>query len=40
MLTALRPGSGISPVRIDEVVGRRLRRDVARHELLDPRDLE
>ncbi|MFN2628966.1 MAG: N-acetylneuraminate synthase [Gaiellaceae bacterium] len=40
MLTALRPGTGISPSRIDEVVGRRLRRDVARNELLDPVDLE
>lgn len=40
MLTALRPGTGISPARIDDVVGRRLRRAVARHELLDPSDLE
>ncbi len=40
MLTALRPGTGISPARIDEVVGRRLRRDLAQNELLDPADLE
>lgn len=40
MLTALRPGTGISPTRIDEVIGRRLRRDIARHQLLDPTDLE
>ncbi len=40
MLTALRPGTGISPARIDEVVGRRLRRDVAHNELLDLDDLE
>ena len=40
MLTSLRPGTGISPERIDEVVGRKLRRDFARHELLDPAELE
>ncbi len=28
MLTALRPGTGIPPARIDEVVGRHLRRDL------------
>jgi N,N'-diacetyllegionaminate synthase len=39
MLIALRPGTGISPSRVDEVVGRRLRRDLALHELLDPNDL-
>src|SRR2546426_5744523 len=40
MLTALRPGTGISPARIAEIVGRRLRRDIARHELINPEDLE
>lgn len=40
MLTALRPGNGIPPGRIDEVVGRRLRRGLARGELLDEGDLE
>ena len=40
MLTALRPGTGISPARIDEVVGRHLRRDLVRGALLDPDDLE
>ena len=40
LLTALRPGTGIPPTRIDEVVGRRLRRDLARGELLDEGDLE
>jgi N-acetylneuraminate synthase/N,N'-diacetyllegionaminate synthase len=40
LLTALRPGTGISPAAIDEVVGRRLRRDVAESQLLDPADLE
>jgi sialic acid synthase SpsE len=40
MLTALRPGTGIPPARIDEVVGRHLRRDLERGALLDPDDLE
>jgi N,N'-diacetyllegionaminate synthase len=40
MLTALRPGTGIPAARVDEIVGRRLRRAIARHELLDPADLE
>jgi len=40
MLTALRPGTGIPAARIGDVVGRRLRRSVATHELLDPDDLE
>ena len=40
MLTSLRPGTGIPPARLNEVVGRRLRRDVARHELLELSDLE
>jgi N,N'-diacetyllegionaminate synthase len=40
MLTALRPGTGISPARLDDVVGRRLRRELAQGELLDPVDLE
>jgi N,N'-diacetyllegionaminate synthase len=40
MLTALRPGTGIPPVQIGEVVGRRLRRDLAGGELLAEDDLE
>jgi N-acetylneuraminate synthase len=40
MLTALRPGTGIPPARIDEVVGRRLTRSLAHRELLRPDDLE
>lgn len=38
-LTALRPGTGISPAAIGDVVGRRVRRDIAARELLDPDDL-
>lgn len=40
MLTALRPGSGIGPDRLDEVVGRRLRRALRRGELISAADLE
>lgn len=40
MLMALRPGTGIPAARIDEVLGRRLRREVGLHQLLDPDDLE
>jgi N,N'-diacetyllegionaminate synthase len=40
MMTALRPGTGIPAARLDELVGRRLRRAIARHELLDAADLE
>ena len=40
MLTALRPGTGVSPSRVDEVIGRRLVRSLARHELLELDDLE
>ena len=40
MLTALRPGTGISPARIEAVIGRRLRRNVAHSELLALSDLE
>jgi N,N'-diacetyllegionaminate synthase len=40
VLTALRPGTGISPARIESVVGRRLRRNVAHSELLALSDLE
>ncbi len=40
MLIPLRPGTGIPPDRIDDVVGRRLRRELARGELLGPADLE
>jgi N,N'-diacetyllegionaminate synthase len=39
MLTALRPGTGISPDRIDQLVGRRLTRSVGRNELLALDDL-
>ena len=39
-LTALRPGTGIPAARVADVVGRKLRRPVARHELLDPGDFE
>ena len=40
MLTALRPGTGIPPGRLHELVGRRLRRDLDRGELLAPADVE
>ena len=40
MLTGLRPGTGIPVKRMGDLVGRRLRRSVARHELLDPADVE
>ena len=40
MLTALRPGTGIPAARIGDVLGRRLRRAIARHEFLDAADLE
>jgi N-acetylneuraminate synthase/N,N'-diacetyllegionaminate synthase len=40
MLSALRPGTGISPAHVDEVIGRRLARDVDAHSLLSPADLE
>jgi N-acetylneuraminate synthase/N,N'-diacetyllegionaminate synthase len=39
-LTAKRPGGGISPARLDEVVGRRLARPVAAGALLREDDLE
>jgi N-acetylneuraminate synthase/N,N'-diacetyllegionaminate synthase len=39
MLKALRPAGGISPARIDDVVGRRLLRALARNEQLRPDDL-
>jgi N,N'-diacetyllegionaminate synthase len=40
MLSALRPGTGISPARIDQVVGRRLAHDVEAHSLLSLADIE
>lgn len=40
MLTALRPGTGIAPSRLGDVVGRRLMRDVRGGELLDASTLE
>ena len=39
-LDARRPGTGISAMRLDDVVGRVLRRDVAADTLLDPADLD
>jgi N,N'-diacetyllegionaminate synthase len=39
-LDALRPGSGISPMRVDEVVGRRAARDLAARAPLQPADLD
>lgn len=39
MLTALRPGTGIPPARIGEVVGRALRRDVAAGALITDADI-
>lgn len=39
-LDAMRPAGGISPLRLDEVVGRRVTRSVARREPLRPDDLE
>jgi N,N'-diacetyllegionaminate synthase len=40
MLTALRPGTGISPASIEAVIGRRLTRNIAHSELLALSDLE
>jgi N,N'-diacetyllegionaminate synthase len=40
LVTALRPGTGLPPSALSEVVGRRLRRDVARHALLEAGDFE
>lgn len=40
MLTALRPGSGISPARLDSVVGRRVKHDLRPGQLLSWDDLE
>jgi len=37
---ARRPGTGISPMRLDEVVGRRLARALRAEELLEPGDLD
>ena len=34
-LTAKRPGTGVSPMRWDEVIGRKARRDFAADELID-----
>jgi N,N'-diacetyllegionaminate synthase len=38
-LIALRPGNGISPMLIDEMVGKILNKDVPAHYLLNPEDL-
>jgi sialic acid synthase SpsE len=34
-LAAKRPGTGVSPMRWDEVIGRKARRDFAADELID-----
>jgi N-acetylneuraminate synthase/N,N'-diacetyllegionaminate synthase len=39
-LDAMRPEGGISPLRLDEVVGRRAARDLEAHRLLMPEDLD
>ena len=39
-LTFKRPGSGLEPFRLGEVLGRRLVRDVAADAPLTPADLE
>jgi len=39
-LDARRPGTGISPMRIDDVVGRRLARPLRAEQLLEPADLD
>lgn len=39
-LTAKKPGSGISPERMDDIVGKRLVRDVSAEDLLRANDLE
>jgi N-acetylneuraminate synthase/N,N'-diacetyllegionaminate synthase len=38
-LDFVRPGSGLSPTRAGDLVGRRLRRALRRHELIRPEDL-
>ncbi len=39
-LDAKRPADGISPLRLDEVIGRRLLRDLPADALLEPADLD
>jgi N-acetylneuraminate synthase/N,N'-diacetyllegionaminate synthase len=39
-LDAMRPADGISPLRLDAVVGRRATRDLAGHQILQPTDLD
>lgn len=39
-LDARRPGTGISPMRVDELVGRRLARAVAEDQIVLPEDLD
>jgi N-acetylneuraminate synthase/N,N'-diacetyllegionaminate synthase len=39
-LDAMRPAGGISPLRLDEVIGRRAMRDLAEREMLTPEDLD
>ncbi len=39
-LTAKKPGTGLPPAKLDEIVGRRLKRDVDHRRLLRPSDIE
>ena len=39
-LDAMRPEGGVSPLRLDEVIGRRAARDLAPYRLLRPADLD
>jgi N,N'-diacetyllegionaminate synthase len=39
-LALKKPGTGLAPHRIDEVIGRRLSRPVAADQLLSPEDIE
>jgi hypothetical protein len=36
----MRPEGGISPLRLDDVVGRRAAHDLEAHRLLQPEDLD
>ncbi len=38
-LIALRPATGISPLKIDEVVGKKVRRDIRKGEIITEKDL-
>lgn len=39
-LAVKKPGTGLPPARLDEIIGRRLARDVAADQLLVPEDIE